>query len=212
MEGSITLFFMICYAVFVFIIMRVLRHSVNPLTRKILIFLFILIPVADSIAGEVLYLVTRNLKTSSAIYSTAMVREFTLIGAPCRVRNQNTSGTANFINEKGFKVRIRSSISLNRLAKNKDIWRLKNELASEVGGYRYVVWSRGDRVINLVYRDKIIYDMQNNVILGESHDVSIIRGFPFFVCAFNPSNVRTSTFKKSDFCNFEYSVLILDRD
>lgn len=203
---------MICYAVFVFIVMRVLRHSVNPLTRRILIFLFVLIPVADSIAGEVLYLVTRGSKTSSVIYGTARTSEIVLIGEPCNVHSQNTSGAGPFINQKGFKVSIRSSISINRSAKSKEIGRVRGLLAGDVHRYRYVVWSRGERILNVVYREKIVYDMQNEVILGESHDVSIVRGFPFFVCAFHQSNKRTSTFKKSDFCNFEYSVLILDRD
>ena len=208
MENTLTLFFIICYALAVFVVMRIIRGKFNLTVRRVILVVLIIIPTFDSIASEFVYLAVRQPNTSSHIYNSVVTDGFAIIGNPCAVRLGDTYGVKSFINRSEFDVTIFSSIRLGEPMSDESINKIKKLMFNMGKKKKYIVRTTCRRTFNVVIRNKYIYNIESKNILGKASDVSIVRGVPFFAKILLPSNVSVTTFEGSNLCGFEYKVLL----
>ena len=207
MENTLTLFFLICYALAVFVVMRIIRGKFSLTVRRIVLVVLIFIPAFDSVASEIVYLVVKRENTSNEIYYTAMTNTMSVVGQPCNVIVKHTNG-ASFINKRGFSEIILPSRGLISRVNEENVCKIKEMLFNRRKKCRYIVWTIRDSIMNVKFRKKIVYDIKDNVILGYISDVSIVRYIPFFVNIILPSNADVYTSGDGNFCDFEYNILL----
>lgn len=167
--------------------------------------IFIFAPIVDTLYQEFVYANAKNVYPMKVINKVVNTSGFKVVGSRCTPLAPTFK--TRRIQDKKFKLVFEKydNFDINQICID-----CKTDF-SDVGynsEKNIVVMTKEKKFMNIVYMDKIVYDLHQCELIGEYRCVAMMSSFPFFACLHGRSSAVGDMYPgRDEFCYFEYEVL-----